>query len=67
MGTTAVAVCTECDDALPVVVSSRGAVEPIRTGESCMCGAEKFRLVDPSDDGDTSHGESDPSEDVRVT
>lgn len=54
MGTNAIAVCEHCRDELPVIVSDGGAVNSLRPGESCECGDEAFRLVDPAADEQTS-------------
>ena len=37
--------CRVCGDVIPVERSDDGTVRPIRTGESCECGAEEFRLL----------------------
>ncbi|MFB6129386.1 MAG: hypothetical protein ABEJ28_01020 [Salinigranum sp.] len=61
----AVAVCQECDDAVPVVVSEDGTVDPLRPGESCKCGAERFRLVDLAEVDDVTGGEAEPHGDAH--
>ena len=40
-----VARCDVCGDTIPVQSSQSGAIQPIRAGESCRCGAEEFRLL----------------------
>ena len=40
-----VARCDACGDTIPVKSSHSGAIRPIRSGESCECGREEFRLL----------------------
>lgn len=40
--------CLNCRDVVLAVRTERG-VEPLRSGESCVCGAEMFRALAPSE------------------
>ncbi len=40
-----VAECEVCGDVIPVKSSGSGDVRPVRSGESCECGEEAFRLL----------------------
>ena len=51
-----VARCEECGDVIPVKSPHSDAIEPIRSGESCECGAAEFRVLSEAEVADLPAG-----------